>query len=110
VIVDAVNDALRAALKRGNLAGRLDKRFECFVPDKLADSEAHPVIIHARCSVERNTAPYVGRYVAEQIAEISAADIAEAAEQGYPTALLIGPNPFLRRTYDVIKDRSRVRS
>jgi superfamily I DNA/RNA helicase len=105
VIVDAVNDALRAAVEAGNLVGRLDKPFECFVPDKLADSEAHPEVIHAHCTVERNNAPYVGRYVTEQIDAIPDADIEEAAEQGYPTALVIGPNPFLERAYQEITNR-----
>lgn len=105
VIVDAVNDALRAAVEAGNLAGRLEKPFECFVPDKLDDSEAHPEIVHAHCSVERNNAPYVGRYVTEQIEAIPQADIEDSAQQGYPTALVIGPNPFLERAYQEITKR-----
>lgn len=52
VVVAAVNDVLRAAIENGNLEGRLDKEFECYVPDKAADSEAHPLISHAVCSVQ----------------------------------------------------------
>lgn len=57
VIVDAVNGAIAAAVENGNLVDRLDKPFRCYMPDKQADSEAHPAIIHAKCSVERNSAP-----------------------------------------------------
>jgi superfamily I DNA/RNA helicase len=105
VIVDAVNGAIAAAVENGNLVDRLDKPFRCYMPDKQADSEAHPTIIHAKCSVERNNAPYVGRYVAEQIAEIPIEDIRESKEKGYPTVLIIGPNPFLGRAYDVIVEQ-----
>jgi superfamily I DNA/RNA helicase len=105
VIVEAVNDAIAAAVGNGNLADRINKPFECYLPDKQADSEAHPAIIHATCTVERANAPYVGRYVAQQIAEIPVEDIRESHEKGYPTVLVIGPNPFLRRTHDVIVEQ-----
>jgi hypothetical protein len=94
VVAAAVNDVLTEAIENGNLEGRLDKEFECFVPDKADDSKAHPKIIHAACSVESKKAPYVGRYIVKQIAAISADDIEESRDQGYPTALVVGPNPF----------------
>jgi|SRR5579884_853145 len=102
VVVDAVNDAIAAAVENGNLGDRLDKSFRCYLPDKQADSEAHPAIIHAKCSVERGNAPYVGRYIARQIARIPIEDIRESKEKSYPTVLVIGPNPFLGRAYEVI--------
>jgi superfamily I DNA/RNA helicase len=101
--VAAVNDSIAAATANGNLIDRITKQFRCYLPDKQADSAAHPRIIHARCTVERNNAPYVGRYVTKQIAEIPLEDIRDSHEKGYPTVLVIGPNPFLRRAYDVIK-------
>lgn len=102
VIVDAVNDVLVAAVENGNLACRIEKRFRCYLPDKQAESEAHPAIIHAKCSVERANAPYIGRYIAEQIGRIPLDDIRESHEKEYPTVLVIGPNPFLRRAHEVI--------
>jgi superfamily I DNA/RNA helicase len=105
VVVSAVNDVIRAALANGNLAGRLDKDFQCFVPDKAEDSAAHPQIIHARCSVERKAAPYGGRYIVQQIAAIPVEDIRESRERDYPTVLVVGPNPFLSAAYDVIRER-----
>lgn len=88
----------------GNIEGRLDKEFECFVPDKADDSQAHPKIIHATCSVQSKKAPYVGRYIVEQIAAISGDDIKESHDEGYPTVLVVGPNPFLDAAFGVIRE------
>ena len=105
VIVTAVNDAIGAATANGNLTDRIAKPFHCYLPDKQLDSDAHPRIIHARCTVERNNAPYVGRYIAQQISQIPPEDICESHEDEYPTVLVIGPNPFLKRAYEVIHER-----
>jgi superfamily I DNA/RNA helicase len=67
VIVDAVNDVVAAAKANGNLQGRLDKPFECYLPDKQAESEEHPKIVYAQCSVQAKNAPYPGRYIADVI-------------------------------------------
>jgi len=104
VVVSATKDAIAAATANGNLIGRIEKEFLCYLPDKRADSEAHPRITHARCTVERNNAPYIGRYITKQISEISADDIRESHEHGYPTVLVIGPRPFLTRAYDMIRE------
>lgn len=104
VVVSAVNAVINAALENGNLVGRLDKDSECFVPEKEADSAAHPLIIHAKCSVQSKASPYVGRYIVEQIHRIPAEDIEESHEKGYPTVLVVGPNPFLDAAYAVIKE------
>jgi superfamily I DNA/RNA helicase len=103
VVVAAVNDVLTEAMDNGNLDGRLDKEFECFVPDKADDSHAHPKIIHATCSVQSKKAPYVGRYIVEQIAAISGDEITESHDEGYPTVLVVGPNPFLDAAFSVIR-------
>jgi superfamily I DNA/RNA helicase len=104
VVVSAVNSVIEAAIANGNLAGRLDKDFECFVPDKEADNEAHPVIIAAKCSVQNNNSPYVGRYIVERIKTIPVADIEESRENGYPKVLVIGPDPFRSAAYNVIRE------
>jgi hypothetical protein len=104
VVVAAVNDAIDAAVANGNLVGRIEKTFRCYLPEKQNDSDAHPRIIHARCTVERNNAPHVGRYITKQISEIPVDDIRESREKGYPTVLVIGPRPFLTRAYDQIRE------
>ena len=95
----AVNDLIASAQAHGLLVDRVTKPFSCYHPDKSADSERYPKIIHATCSVEMKKAPYIGRYVAEQIAAIPAADLDEARACKYPAALGIGPPQFVRRVY-----------
>jgi ATP-dependent DNA helicase UvrD/PcrA len=82
VIVDAVNNVIARAIANGNLVGRLDKPFVCYLPDKAAVSEAHPTIIHGRCTVDSSTSPYIARYVAEQIGQIPTQDIASRETAG----------------------------
>jgi superfamily I DNA/RNA helicase len=103
-VVAAVNDVLAKAVEGGHLAGRLAKQFQCFLPDKKADSDANPKIIHVECS-SGNT-EYMGQYIAQQIALIPAEDIARSRDKHYPTALVIGPNPFLGRAFAVVQRRS----
>ena len=103
VIVEAVGQVIDRARRNGNLAARLDKNYVCFLPEKQADSEQHPKIIHAQCSVETTRAPYVCRYVADQIARIPPEDVQESHEKKYPTALVIGPLHFVRRVYAFLK-------
>lgn len=103
VIVGAVNDVVAEALKRGLLQDRLAKPFECYLPEKLADSQAYPRLIVARCSVDMNNARYMGRYVLEQIQQIGAADITESRTAAHPTALVIAPRPFLEAAFEVIR-------
>jgi len=99
VIVRAVHAVIARARKNGNLRDRLDREYHCFLPDKQEESKQHPKIIHARCSVETSMTPYLCRYVAEEIASIPAADIAESHTKHFPTALVIGPVHFVRRVH-----------
>jgi superfamily I DNA/RNA helicase len=108
VIVDAVSDVLGKAKSTGALDGRLEKSFGCYLPDKAADSEAHPKIIHADCSVSRKNAPYMARYVAEQIKAIPDDHVRESRKAGYPTALVIGPSQFLPEMETVLSNAGGV--
>jgi superfamily I DNA/RNA helicase len=105
VIVDAVNNVVAEAQRRGNLANRIDREYLCYLPDKLADSEAHPAIIWAACSVHNRNAPYMGLYAADEISRIPAADIAESHDGKYPTALVIGRSHLVSQIYATLKER-----
>lgn len=100
VIVDAVRATIEAANRAGRLVGRLDKPFECYMPSKAADSAAHPKIFDVRCTHPS----YMKRYLAARIAEIPQQDIQEAARDGYPTVLVIGPRPFLPEVADHLRE------
>jgi superfamily I DNA/RNA helicase len=105
VIVDAVNDVVAAAKTNGNLEGRLDKPFECYLPDKQTESQEHPRIISAQCSVQSKKAPYPGLYIAEVIKTIPVDVIRESKVGGYPTVLIIGDKPFMPAAYEVVRER-----
>jgi ATP-dependent DNA helicase UvrD/PcrA len=104
VVVDAVNNVVAEAQERGHLDDRIDRDYLCYLPEKLEDSETHPAIIHAECSVQTKKAPYMGMYVTEQIGRISDEDIAESHEGRYPTALVIGRRHFVEPVYEVIRE------
>jgi len=95
VIVASLHSVVTRAQAEGLLAGRLDKPYVCYLPDKQSESQQHPKIIHARCSVQSSRSPYVGRYIESAIGAISPEDIAQSHEKKFPTVLVIGPNPFL---------------
>lgn len=100
VIVAAVLATIREATSIGKLPGRLDKPFVCFMPSKGPDSEAHPKIFDVRCT----HSTYIKRYVAARIGEIPQDDIKEAAKDGYPTVLVIGPRQFLDDVVDHLRE------
>jgi superfamily I DNA/RNA helicase len=103
VIVAAVNEVIRRGIGNGNLGDRLEKPYVCYLPDKAGDSQAHPRILDVRCSVQNSRAPYMPRYIAEQIRLISSTDIAESVAEGYPTVLVVGPGQFVRPIHDYLK-------
>lgn len=99
VLVEATQHVIKNAREMGLLAERIDKPYVCYRPDKKAESDEYPSIAHAACTVERNNAPYMERYMEMAIRKISKEDVAESHEGGYPTVLVIGPNPFSGRAY-----------
>lgn len=91
VIVGAVHDLIAQAQRQSLFQDRLEKTYECYLPDKAADAERYPRIKAVECSVHRPGAHMPARYVSEQVAAIPSEDIAESHEAGYPTVLIIGP-------------------
>lgn len=105
VVVEAVNQLVREAQRRGNLEARIDRRFLCYLPEKAEDSDAHPALIHAACSVESSKSPYIRRYIAEQIAAIPPEDIEISREKEHATALVIGPTHWVEPIYKFLLDK-----
>lgn len=105
VLVDAFDDVVEKAQSQGLLQERLEKRFECYLPGKGEESERHPQIIHAHCSVERRDCPYMGRYVASQIEAIPDEEIAESHADDETTVLVIGPPHLLEGVVPVLRER-----
>ncbi len=105
VIINAVHDVLAQAHSQGLLAERLPKPYLYYPPDKTEDSRNHPQITHAKCTVERRSAPYVGKYVAARISEITEEEILASREGGYPAVLVTGPVEFVRRAHSVLVEQ-----
>ncbi len=78
VIVDAVHRLAEKAMKEGFLAGRIEKPFVCYTPDKEAESISYPKVIHAECSVQMKNAPYIAKYIEQEINKIPLAEIEHA--------------------------------
>lgn len=94
VIVDAVNDILAKARELDRLQGRIEKPYKHFPPVKGADSAKYPKIALVETSVQRQGANYMGRYIAQAIAEIPPDEMEAAAHGGYPAALVIVAQPY----------------
>jgi superfamily I DNA/RNA helicase len=94
VVVDAVNDILAKAEELDRLKGRIEKSYKHFPPAKGADSAKYPKIMHVETSVQKQNANYMGRYLAQAIAQIPADEIEAAALEGYPAALVIVAQPY----------------
>ena len=94
VIVDAVNDVLTKAEELDKLEGRIEKPYKHFPPAKESDSAKYPKIASVKTSVQKQRANYMGRYLAQAIAQIPEDEIETAARGGYPAALVIVAQPY----------------
>ncbi|MBI5317606.1 MAG: AAA family ATPase [Nitrospirae bacterium] len=94
VVVDAVNDVLTKAEELDRLEGRIKKPYKHFPPAKGADSAKYPKIAHVETSVQRQGANYMGRYLAQAVAQIPADEVEAATCGGYPAALVIVAQPY----------------
>jgi ATP-dependent DNA helicase UvrD/PcrA len=94
VVVDAVNDIIIKANELDRLTGRIEKPFKHFLPAKGSDSVKYPSIDEVETSVQRQSANYMGQYVAEAIGHIPLDEIKESLDNGYPTALVIVAQPY----------------
>lgn len=105
VIVEAVARVVMRARQLGLLEGRIDKPYLCYLPDKGPDSEAFPKIIHASCSVDRKSSPYMARYVEGIIRGTDEGEIADAIDHGRLPFLVLGPGHIAEEVYEYLADR-----
>lgn len=105
VVVAGVNALVELAQLEGKLGGRIDREYLCYLPEKGGDSAAHPALIHANCTVNMKNAPYIARYVEEQVAQIPTEDIEASRIGGHPTALVLGRLHWVEPVYKYLKER-----
>ncbi len=105
VVIGAVNSVIESAQSFGNLRGRLEKEFVCYLPEKDRDNENYPRIQIAVCSVQRGNAPYIPRYIESVISTIGEEEQVSAQEGDYPLVLVVGPGHYLKQVHDYLDGR-----
>lgn len=105
VVVVACNRFLAEAVKQGNLQGRIDKQYRCYLPDKEADNAKYPKIIKAQCTVNNSRAPYIARYIEKIVQSIDDEEIQAAIGGRYPVALIVGPSHYLRQINAYLQEK-----
>lgn len=95
VLVAAVNDVVTRARREGGLDGRIDKPYRYYPPHKGDDSNSYPYIDYVSCSVQRQNANYMGKYIEQQVGRIPDDEIAQAIDSGDVPALVIGQKQYL---------------
>ncbi len=103
VIVNAVNKITSEAHRLGKLQGRIQKRYECYLDEKEADSLKYPHIITAQFS----TAQVLAEYICKEIINIPEEEIIRSndKENGYPTVIIAGPKQYLEKVYEVVSKK-----
>lgn len=98
VIVNSVNSFIKKAQGNGYFKDRIDKDYECYLPEKAADSNRFPKIDFVECS----TIKTVTKYIQSSIKKIGEQDIKDSFKESeeYPTVLVIGPVHYLKVVYE----------
>jgi len=103
VIINATHSIVSRAQARGYLHGRINKRYECFLGAKEADSIKYPRIVRAQCSTGR----VIPKYIEKEILKIDDEDVADSYAEGktYPTVLIVGHRQYLREVAKQLRGR-----
>jgi len=103
VIIDALHDVVSQAKNFGKLRERIDKKYICYLPEKLADSREYPKIIHVHCSVQKKDAPYIAKFIEQEIDKLNPKEIEEINARGDYTILVTGPKQYLKQINSYLK-------
>lgn len=97
VIIDAIQDIVSQAKNFGKLKERINKEYICYLPEKLSDSKKYPKIIYAHCSVQKKDAPYIAKFIEQEIDKLDPKEIEEINAKGDYTVLVTGPKQYLKQ-------------
>lgn len=103
VIIDALHDVVSQAKNFGKLRERIDKNYICYLPEKLSDSNKYPKITHVHCSVQKKDAPYIARFIEQEIDKLNSKEIEEINAKGDYTILITGPKQYLKQMNQYLK-------
>lgn len=107
VIVDALNDIVLQAKNHNKLKDRINKKFICYLPEKLSDSQKYPKIIYAHCSIQRKSTPYVAKFIEQEVDKLPRDEIQEVNSKGDYTILITGPKRYLKQINSYLKQRKK---
>lgn len=97
-VISVFDTIIETAKEKGLLGERIDKQFNFFPPVKGEDSEKYPKVKLVLSSIQKKSplgANYFGRYILQEIAQISKEEIEESHENNFPAVLIIGPTYYL---------------
>ncbi|MBL7073922.1 ATP-dependent helicase [candidate division KSB1 bacterium] len=103
VMIKAIDDVINKAKQIGKLMNRVNKEYICYLPEKLQDSKKYPKIIHAYCSVQQKNAPYVAKFIEQEIDKLTLDEIKESNSKGDYTVLITGPKQYLKQINSYLK-------
>ena len=85
VIIDTVNHIISNAIGVGCLKNRVQKEYECYLPDKASDSKKYPKIKVVKTTVDRRNSPYISKYIEKIIKNMPDDDLQESLRKNYQT-------------------------
>lgn len=106
IIVQAVSEVISKATEKGLLSKRIAKDFICYLPKKERESALFPKIVHATITSNTKKAPYVGRYILDEIQKITEEEIKEAKSEGYYDAVIIGKGHYLEKVASYLRENN----
>ncbi len=101
VVVEATNAFIQSAIERGGFKARVNRLFIPFLEGKKHENATYPKIIKATTS----TIQTLFKFISVEIQRISADEIAEAHEKGYPCVLIVGKRQYLNPLAKKLRDQ-----
>jgi len=107
VVIGAIHNIIKKAKENGKLEERVNRDFHCYLPEKYLDNEKYPKIVHANCSIQRQNAPYIAKFIEQEIDNLTAAEIEETNSKSDYTVLITGPKRYLKQINSYLKQKGK---
>lgn len=107
VVIGAIHNIVKKAKENGKLEERVNRDFHCYLPEKYLDNEKYPKIVHANCSVQRQNAPYIAKFIEQEIDNLKTAEIEETNSKSDYTVLITGPKRYLKQINSYLKQKGK---
>lgn len=105
VITDAVEDIIENSKRINKLKDRCDKKYICYLPDKILDCKKYPKILDVHCSVQSKNVPYISKYIKKEIEKLKVNEIKDINKSSDYTILITGPDQYLKQIYSYLDQK-----